>query len=1008
MPRQRYLGTRTRTTGRQRYTGHPAPSPPAVKKAAGGFGHILGQGLKDLEAVAIHTPGGLFQAGKAVGHDVRNYGGLVGIPGASVHPKLEVPRTYSRVVAPTVTGTVSDLRHPLRHPGFTALDLLALASAGAGTAARVGALGKVAREGGTAAEIARAALKKPPVEPRVLTYEGQKVPVGTYSRATLTRQVQKARDVLQQKHPEPRVGPQLVNRVGKELHLNRRIEEMLARQPAEHLVHAAKGLNKGQRTAMLVAIDGVPLEDRIAHAQAALSATKSARIQKSLTKYLGELESSKPYLESPTGVPRIAPGEEHLSRVFEEGRRVSDLRTQGLQEAGLIGGEAVVGAKNRVGRGVYGQLPAKSLPIPKRMVYQLKTVADLQKRFDKSVANEAKAPKRSMVHRIQEPGTAARSSKSELLGGALSEAKTRLHQMQVRRNARLSKASTRRGITVPQAVPELFKNLEGYYISYAQVPKSVRYQAQLGSTKAIGFAKNPGSLKPYEGTSLEAGIAPTNAPQALGKSLLEANKLLDVIGRRKNLIRFARDEKPAGKAGENFIPIRPVWLKNKPFPPEVKDAMAKLENEGIDLPLRKRAAETIQNWLHPDVGEATKVKGIKWIDQRLLYKENIPRSLVGIGQNKGTRLALAVNDGINNAERIALLYAKPSYAIPNILGNVALNVIQQGPWAVKNVTRAARLNATLGSRDALLIDAGLGEGISTSLLSDENLAPGAKAAQFLGTKWGLVVDRSFRRASFLHQAAKEGFKTKDEIHDLLTNKSHTEAKVRVFREANENIIDYGRLGPAEQDLIRRVLFLYPWVKGSTRYAGRFVATHPFQADASAHLAAQAQTQAAQDFGVPIPSWFEGYFKTGPILGQKDRPGIVYASNPAAAAIFQTPAQIAEAAKEFSTGGYKKAYEPAGLLSPTAGALLAALARKDQFTGYNYPRSRSGLSILAEQLYGGTPQLTAYQRIFNPYTQATSPMTARDVALQLLIGGIAPRPIERNRLRRAGYKEQKSP
>lgn len=932
MPRQNpFLTGATSAGGRSNpfLGGATGPSSAPAKKSGGGFLHTLGQGLSDLESAAVNSPAGIYQLGKATAHDTQAAVGR--LPGASYRDK-QAAREKSQllpIARATVQGFKQDVQHPLRHPGYTALDLLGAASLGAGTAARGAAvLGKI-EEGARASEIAAAALRRPPLEPRILTHEGQPVEAGTYSRSALARGAQKARDVIQQNHPEPRYGPKLVNRVGKELHLNQRVTEMLNRAPAEHLVHAARGLNRGQRLAIRVVAEGVPLNTRIVHATQALAGA-SRRTAKMLTRHIQDLKAAKPYLASASETPRLAEEQTKLASVYSLAKDVSDKRTGDLIGAGVLDPETASEAVSRAGRAIHGQLGEN--------------------------ANQL-----SLLN--------------------------------------------------PNVLPEVFHNKEGFYVTYAQTPRSVFRPARIGNTETVGIPRQPGSLKTFTGRALETGQVEANTPRVVAKSLLESNRLLNVVNRRRMLARFARDEKPAGKAGENFIPIRPIWLKNKPFPPEVKDAIAKLEDDSRDQTVRQRAAQRIEQWLHPEEStltpEAVKAEGIKWVNKRLLYKENLPRALVGVGQNPGARRVLAVNDGINNAERIALLYAKPSYAIPNLAGNVALNVIQQGPWAVKNITRAARLNAQLGTRDALLIDAGLGEGISTSLVGGENLAPGARATQALGGAWGFVVDRAFRRSSFLHEAAKEGFKTKTQIHALLNDKTNAAAKIRVFRRANEAIIDYGRLGPFEQDVLRRVLFLYPWVKGSTRFAGQFAREHPYQADAAAHLAAQAQAKASADFGLPTPSWFDGYFKTGSILGQKSRgPGIPYASNPAAAAIFQTPAQLLEAAQEVvGLQPQKAAYQVPGLLTPTLAALSAAETRKDSFTGYNYPPNVAPARIFADQLYGGIPLMTLRKRIGNPNPAATSPMTTRDALLQILLGSLAPRPIDVAKLHTAGAKEQ---
>jgi len=54
------------------------------------------------------------------------------------------------------------------------------------------------------------------------------------------------------------------------------------------------------------------------------------------------------------------------------------------------------------------------------------------------------------------------------------------------------------------------------------------------------------------------------------------------------------------------------------------------------------------------------------------------------------------------------------------------------------------------------------------------------------------------------------------------------------------MIDYGRLGPVERSLICEVVFIYPSMKGSFRYAGRIFREHPTMAALLTQLGACAE------------------------------------------------------------------------------------------------------------------------------------------------------------------------
>ncbi len=140
--RKPYFGPAGNTHGGQKpYFGGASTPKPQEKKSGGILGaieRIPGATASDVGTALTGFGPGLYQSAKIVGHDVRNYGGLVGLPGTSAHPRLETPHTLSQLLVPQGKATVHDFRHPLSHPFYTAQDLLVLASLGTGAAVKAG------------------------------------------------------------------------------------------------------------------------------------------------------------------------------------------------------------------------------------------------------------------------------------------------------------------------------------------------------------------------------------------------------------------------------------------------------------------------------------------------------------------------------------------------------------------------------------------------------------------------------------------------------------------------------------------------------------------------------------------------------------------------------------------------------------------------------------------------------------------------------------------------------
>src|SRR5262245_22157903 len=105
---------------------------------------------QDLTDAGIYAPYGLYHAGESVSKDM----------GAAWRGDFSFKHS-GELGKQIALSTYQDIRHPLRHPGYTFLDALSLLSAGAGTAVRVGAAGKAfeaaARTGTGAAAFRRGA-----------------------------------------------------------------------------------------------------------------------------------------------------------------------------------------------------------------------------------------------------------------------------------------------------------------------------------------------------------------------------------------------------------------------------------------------------------------------------------------------------------------------------------------------------------------------------------------------------------------------------------------------------------------------------------------------------------------------------------------------------------------------------------------------------------------------------------------------------------------------------------
>ena len=70
----------------------------------------------------------------------------------------------------------------------------------------------------------------------------------------------------------------------------------------------------------------------------------------------------------------------------------------------------------------------------------------------------------------------------------------------------------------------------------------------------------------------------------------------------------------------------------------------------------------------------------------------------------------------------------------------------------------------------------------------------------------------------------------------------------ITRYAKEAMVDFDNMTPLEKDFITRIVFVYPWLKGSTMYTLRFPLNHPVQSLAYAYLYERQQAMANNQVG----------------------------------------------------------------------------------------------------------------------------------------------------------------
>ncbi len=317
-----------------------------------------------------------------------------------------------------------------------------------------------------------------------------------------------------------------------------------------------------------------------------------------------------------------------------------------------------------------------------------------------------------------------------------------------------------------------------------------------------------------------------------------------------------------------------------------------------------------------------------------------------------------VIDSMNQLSQIMVLYTKPGYLPPNMLGQLLFTTIDHvlNPIAM---TRNSKLyfemmrapdGSVLGKTRERLRNV-MGEGLYASI----GPAPYSGAFktlslghQKLARGFGKVLDDPFRQVSFFNEARRWGYKSMDDVVRLANDPLLHEDFVSIARNANRNIVDYGRMNNIERAYLRRVLFFYPWLKGSTVWTGRFLKEHPaqFLTQIQAGRIGQEETEALLG---KIPSYIEGSIA----IGSREVPGLGRVPkllSPQAISITGAAGEFIQGMRGLLFGDVAASEQLSEFFPPHISAGLAAATRTNPFTGAKYASGESPGEIFLNE-YG---------------------------------------------------------
>lgn len=927
--------------------------------AKGGAG-MLGKALDQIATSAIYAPAGVYDIGKAA---VQDRGTL--LHDVTHSPtQAETPTHLAAIGKSIVHSTAQSFEHPGRYPGYFLLNVGALASAGLSGAARLGAAADAARAGeGLAAVVKRpvseggSLLHKPLMPDRPFKLGTQTVHLLPSENPSM-RLAQEIHDIIGRRaianSPGGALAGHFTAQLGKALEESRRAQTDLQNVPAAELGAARKTV-VGKVTS--------PVRRQTAQENllAIRQVAKNVGIGDQRAFHEQQIESSRNWLADAT-----TPEEKAAAQKTIEAHTKQIGLLQGVEARGLVGHDA---AGNVVAKGPIAAAEALHHELG---LATDKIVADVGLRTPDALAARVNSPGRLIAGGrygdITEPATADTvvGQDARIAG---QKAYGKVAEVHPDGTATVYYPRWSKSERVPLAQLEV-KTGEGMiggetalpgrtFVSDKQTtPGRMGSLFGTASGQVVGKARAPiTSTQVWKGASELAGNIPVDPLKSSIQHFREMTRFANTDGFRRMIAGTGHAEKPEG---DRWVLVNDQTNPTR-FPPQVRVALGQAESTTADLAhahtymdFLEGIVPGLRNKFATDKAAPTGTPapdGTRWVDRNLLGgladSQNRLEDLSNKSAWKGT---VNVNDAINNAAKTAGVYLKPGHLATRVVTNATLSLLHGG---VGGITYSARLFHSLSRRERLQMGALGGQGYVHAIYDPEGTGPMAALAGKGANAWA-HVDTPFRFIAVAREMRRLGFNTAAKVQDLLAHPDRYGRQLdRITKRANRENIQYDRLGHIEKEWLRRIIWFYPWVKGSTVYAGRLLYEHPLKAAGISDVGQQGEAQASKDIG-PVPSIYAGMFKTG---GSDAFP---HTSVPSTINLLKTPADVVQTVEALAGGKYGEgAQMGADFLPPSVKAALAIWQKQSP---YGDPEPTASATHILGQQFAWLPPILAYTRL----------------------------------------------
>ncbi len=445
---------------------------------------------------------------------------------------------------------------------------------------------------------------------------------------------------------------------------------------------------------------------------------------------------------------------------------------------------------------------------------------------------------------------------------------------------------------------------------------------------------------------------------------------------------FTRPLNPASSTWRD-----PDWVFFNPnahkLPPGVRDDPAELV---LGMTPAELARSDVNFWeeafperINFEDIEAAEAAGVRQIHEEVAnaFMQQAPLFVGTRRLHALARAGLGFVDFGNNMTRLGLLYLKGAFVPANFAGNLVFLGIQQGPVAVRSLARGSSLLrmtrdsswAPLPLKNALEVmsdlraetlarlDIEVGTGSSLALVSSKG--PLGTLTSAVGHVSNVLSDRGPRRAAIIREMEKRGFRTDAQVTRLLDDpKLRPELNI-IAEEAENAMVRFRGLGRVEREVLSRIVFIYPWIKGATRYGFHLGMDHPVKAAIVNAIGQEGHKEMVKRLG-ELVSYLEHLIPSGE-PEQKLGTTVVPVRSPLSITPIGTFGEVMGMFGGINQADVPPSKRPGRYLQPTLRAVGEAITGVNWARGYQY-QGKTPADILADVTVRQYPIVRGIQTI----------------------------------------------